>query len=208
MINDRFWHEEGAALSFTHPLTQTWRQMLRPEMAILDFGCGYGRLTGALSAEGFTDLVGYDVSKTLLERAARENPGPRYTDDVQVLRDSRFDCVLAFGLFTSCPEDAAQQWIVQVMESCTRPGSMLLISDNFICDNPHYLSRYEERQLGIFGCFRSGEAIFRHHEREHFDALLNGWRKGKECLIASETLHGNPIVVRQLLFRKNSEESL
>lgn len=203
MINAGFWREEGAAMRFTHPLPRSLLTMLSPAVKILDFGCGYGRLTGELLAEGYTDIVGYDCSEALLARAQEEHPGPRYTGDIGKTAGYGFDCVLAIGLFTSCPEDDAQQRIVRDIEAATHRNSLLLISDNFICDNPRYSSRYEERQLGIYGCFRSGGAIFRHHDREHFDRLLIDWQKERECLVAAETLHGNPVVIRQLLFRRD-----
>jgi SAM-dependent methyltransferase len=203
MVNKQYWQGSGAEVRFTHPFPNMWREMILPTMAVLDFGCGYGRIAGELFISGCKNLVGYDCSDTLLVRAQQENPGPQYTSELETVNAQSFDFVLCIGVFTSCPEDREQKEIHRAIDGCTRKGALLLISDNFICDNPRYHSRYAERQLGQYGCFRSGEAVFRHHEREHFDRLFAGWEKQRECLVAAETLNNNPVVVRQLLFRRS-----
>ncbi len=44
MRNTEYWSNEGAKKTFTHPLNKEWLAGIEKESAILDLGCGYGRL--------------------------------------------------------------------------------------------------------------------------------------------------------------------
>lgn len=71
----------------------------------LDFGCGTGRSSRLLRACGF-DVVGVDVSESMLERARTIDPGGRYLlvrDDELGRLDGDFDLVLAAFPFDNIP---------------------------------------------------------------------------------------------------------
>ena len=52
---------------------QVTREYLQPDMQVLEFGCGMGRLLRALSQD-YSDLSGVDISPTVLEHAKRHVP--------------------------------------------------------------------------------------------------------------------------------------
>ena len=62
----------------------------RPGGRALDFGCGVGRLTQAL-ANHFDEVVGIDISSSMLDRAREYN---RYGDRVRYLHNAREDLAL------------------------------------------------------------------------------------------------------------------
>ncbi len=202
MHNNTYWNNEGARKVFTHQISSEWLTDLDKESSVLDLGCGYGRLTPELRRQGFRNIVGFDSSSPLIERAIRENPGASYRSDRQALEDKYFDLVLCFALFTSCPLDHEQAELTSLINKHTQADACLYISDYETGDNPHYSDRYEQRELHTYGCFRSESAIFRHHESSHFDNLLPDWRKLEERTLSSKTLNGNEITLHQYLYRK------
>lgn len=194
---------EGAKKTFTHTLSKEWLADLSVKSTVLDMGCGYGRLTPELQKQGFSSIYGYDFSQPLIERAMQENPGAVYTTRLEELTGRFHDLVICFALFTCCPSDTEQSTIVSAIDAVTQKGATLYISDYETNDNPHYNDRYEQRELKIFGCFKSGDATFRHHEAGHFGRLLKSWSKTAEGTMESQTLNGNSITIHQYLFIKD-----
>ncbi len=188
---------------FTHPIRSEWIATIDREKAILDLGCGYGRLTPDLMEEGFSSIYGYDPSAPLIDRAVQENPGAHYTSDELFLSGKSFDLILCFALFTSCPSPEEQRVLAALIDASSNEKTVLYISDYETVDNPNYRKRYEQRKLNIYGCFSSDNAIFRHHDAGHFDHLLPNWKLMKESTLAGKTLNGNEITVHQYLYTKN-----
>ena len=200
MSSNTYWNREGARKTFTHQINPDWIRNIDRQTPVLDFGCGYGRLTPDLLHHGFHQLYAYDPSSPLIERACQENPGATYTDDFVSLRGQRFGLVFCFAVFTSCPADEDQQNIVGSIESVTDEGTILYISDYVMQDNPGYQERYEQREAGVLGRFASGSGHFRHHDQTHFAMLLPGWRLADDVCRQGKTMNGNDIVIHQYRF--------
>ena len=202
MQNTEYWNNEGVQKIFTHPICSEWIENLDRKSSILDLGCGYGRLTPSLRREGFFRIFGYDFSTPMIEHAIRENPGATYTSCVEALSGKFFDLILCFALFTSCPSSDDQHNLVTLINALTQENAHLYISDYETNDNPNYKERYEQKKLNTYGCFTSGNAVFRHHGPGHFDTLLPNWKRLVERKLFSKTLNGNNITVHQYLYVK------
>ena len=200
MKSDDYWKKEGSRKTFTHVINADWIQTLNRDTAVLDFGCGYGRLTPALQDYGFSNLFAYDPSEPLIQRAQQENPGATYTNDLETLRGKRFGLVLCFAVFTSCPDDKDQQDIVNSIESVTDKGAVLYISDYVMQDNPGYQERYQQREAGVLGRFTSGAGSFRHHDEAHFQKMLPAWQLDEDRKTPGKTMNGSDIVIHQFRF--------
>lgn len=200
--NTTYWNNEGACKTFTHAIDSDWLNDLHHIHQVLDFGCGYGRLTPDLFTLGPISLDGYDFSEPLIHRAKQENPGPTYSSHLNDFQTKKYDLITCFAVFTCCPADEEQLDIVTWLNSVTSVGSYLYISDYIIEENPAYHNRYHEQELGIYGCFRSGMATFRHHPRGHFERILPAWHKVKAQVLTSHSLHGNSVAIHQYLFTK------
>ncbi len=195
-----YWKNEGCRKTFTHMLNNEWIKDIDRRTAVLDFGCGYGRLTPDLINLGFNRLYAYDPSEPLVERARKENPGALYSHDLKTLHQQSFGLVLCFAVFTSCPGDADQLAIVESIESVTETGAVLYISDYVMQDNPGYQERYEQREAGVLGRFTSGAGSFRHHDEAHFHNLLPAWQLDKDRSSPGKTMNGSDIVIHQYRF--------
>ena len=134
MLNTEYWNNEGVKKVFTHPVYSEWLKSVDNSATILDFGCGYGRLTPDLKRLGFQNIFGYDASGPLIERAMHENPGATYTSNFSDLSSRSFDLIICFALFTSCPSCDEQNELISQINGSTRDASLLYISDYEVQD--------------------------------------------------------------------------
>lgn len=72
----------------------------------LDFGCGAGRSTRFLRAQGF-EVIGGDISDAMLREAARRDPQGHYVrlreDNLDTVGDRAFDLILSAFTFDNIP---------------------------------------------------------------------------------------------------------
>lgn len=114
-----------------------WRLLrLEPDMAILDLGCGHGRIANRLAERG-ARVTGLDATALFLDRARRD-AASRGVDvdyvkgDMRRLpwTDERFDRVLSwftsFGYF----DDQDNRRVLQEAHRVLRPAGRLLIENN------------------------------------------------------------------------------
>lgn len=205
-MNIDYWENEGATKTFTHELSLKWVEDIPVDSTVLDFGCGYGRITKQLHNLGFKNIIGYDPSSMMISRAIAENIGPNYTSQIEEVSKHKYGLIVCFALFTSCPEPEDQLEIKEIIEKQTFKNSCLYISDYFTSENPHYSQKYEQKELGIYGCFGNKETvIFRHHEQDHFSKLFSEWTQINSRTVTGKTLNGNKINMSQLLYKKISQ---
>ncbi len=194
-----YWN--GAALGkfFSHPLDEVFlKGQLAPGAAVLDYGCGWGRVLGCLAALGYTRLSGVDPSPAMLERARTECPGPDYRrleGGRLPFDDHSFDCVLLFAVLTCVPTDSGQRQIVAEATRVLRPGGLFYVSDYLLQSDPRNLERYGRglARYGVRGVFELTEgAVLRHHERPWLDSLFAGFAPLLWQEFPVITMNGNP----------------
>jgi SAM-dependent methyltransferase len=98
----------------------------------LDFGCGVGRLTVALAAE-FGEATGVDISRPMLEQAARINGADgrcRYVHndsaDLRAFPDASFDLVYSSLVLQHIPPALARGYVAEFVR-VLRPGGAIMI---------------------------------------------------------------------------------
>lgn len=204
-----YWNSTGTGKTFTHPLDTTWLSSLKPNARILDYGCGYGRLTGELHRRGFTSIEGADLSPALIARARRQWPALRFTliDAPPTLPhpDESYDVILLFAVLTCIPTDNGQRELLTELRRLLRPGALLYLSD--ICLQPDECNRarYEAHAAtyGVYGVFETSDgAICRHHDPAWLRGLLTGFDQIAERQTTAKTMNGNPAQITQLLAQK------
>jgi ubiquinone/menaquinone biosynthesis C-methylase UbiE len=96
----------------------------------LDFGCGVGRLTNAL-AEHFDEVVGVDISSTMIENADRLRRDDRCRfvvntrDDLSVFPDQHFDFVYSDITLQHIPMPASGRYLADFVR-LLRPGGLII----------------------------------------------------------------------------------
>ncbi|MEV5594438.1 class I SAM-dependent methyltransferase [Streptomyces sp. NPDC052496] len=206
-----FWERAGAGKTFTHPLDHGLLDAYVPrDVAVLDYGCGYGRLTAELVAAGYGDVCGVDVSRALVERGRREHPGVRVEHCPGLplpFEGGSFGAALLFAVLTCVPGSGEQREIVAELGRLVRPGGVLYVSDMPLQSDRRNLERYEAYadRYGTYGVFETPDGgVFRHHEPDHLRGLLraHGFAVEAERTDTVETLEGHTAERLQLIGRR------
>jgi SAM-dependent methyltransferase len=203
-----YWEANAEAHTFAHPLDFDWLAGLGKHARILDFGCGYGRLTAELAAAGWEGAVGADFSAGMIARGRRAHPGLnlRHIDGLPLAEpDGAFDAALLVAVLTCIPDDAGQRALIAELARLIRPGGLLCVSDYPLQDDARHAARYAAGRArhGVYGVWdRDDGGVFRHHAREHLAALLAGFERVAERAVETTTLSGAKTTAIQLLMRK------
>lgn len=194
-----FWETTGSAKTFTHPLDPALLDAYVPRSArLLDYGCGYGRLTAELAGLGYGAVRGVDVSAALIARGRREHPElelKRCAGFPLPFEDGSFDAALLFAVLTCVPGDADQTAIAGELGRLVRPGGVAYLSDVPLQGdalNRERYARFAER-YGTYGVFETPDGgVFRHHPPERLRGLLReaGFSVRKERVGVVGTLDG------------------
>ncbi|WP_327673914.1 class I SAM-dependent methyltransferase [Kitasatospora sp. NBC_00458] len=204
-----YWNSTGTGKTFAHPLRTDWTLGIDRGAALLDYGCGYGRLAGDLAALGFTDVEGVDVAPESIARARAEQPAARFevlTDPPRLDRpDACYDAAFLFAVLTCVPDDEAQRALVGELHRVLRPGGLLQVSDYCLQPDDRNRARYRlfEARYGRLGVFETGDgAVCRHHTRARLDELFTAFEPVAEHELPVLTMNGRPAVATQLLLAR------
>ncbi|AXK37161.1 class I SAM-dependent methyltransferase [Streptomyces armeniacus] len=215
-----YWEADGASKDFTHALDHELLAAYVPRDArVLDYGCGYGRLTARLAALGYGDVRGVDPSRAMVERGRREHPAldlahqsalplPRADGHT----DGSYDAALLFVVLNCVPGDADQRAIVRELGRLLRPGGVLYVSDVPVQRDARNVGRYEQHAAHApegtpYGVFTTPDGgLFRHHPPGHVRELLHayGFTVEEERTGTSATLHGHTAGHVQTIARRRN----
>ncbi len=205
-----YWDTTGTTKTFTHPVDVGWLQHAWPGARVLDYGCGYGRITAALDHTGCAEVVGVDLSTSLIERARERRPDLRY----EVLTSpprlppglGTFDVVLLIAVLTCVVDDAAQRALVDETTAALRPGGHLYVSDVLLQEDDRNLGRYAagvSDGAAPYGTFVADDGVLcRHHDVEHLRRLFGHLDLVGERRVRVDTMNGHEVTAVQMLYRR------
>jgi SAM-dependent methyltransferase len=156
------WFLRGGRLAAGSIRAALWRQGRRIEElgAILDFGCGCGRVTRNWIALRTTDVHGSDMNESAVEWCRRNLPFASFETNglapPLVFETAQFDLVYALSVFTHLPEELQLLWMRE-LERVLRPGGLLMLSTH----GEHYLPRLTATERETFG---AGDVVVRREE--------------------------------------------
>jgi len=200
-----YWNRVGPTKPLAHPVNIL--QLTRwapPPSRILDYGCGYGRALGILTANGYSDLLGVDPAPGMIAAARETYPSISFAvlDDYRStgLPDASVDAVLLFAVLTAVPTDEGQRAIIAEITRLLRPKGLLYISDMWLQTDARNIERYDEgkKKYGIYGVFDLPEGVtVRHHERSWIESLTKQYEVVGLDEIQIHTMNGNPATAFQ-----------
>lgn len=107
--------------------------------AVLDWGCGCGRITRHLGAFTTARILGRDVDAMTVGWSARHLPGEFRTSGLRPpldLADGALDAIISLSVFTHLGRDGQQAWLAELAR-VLRPGGVLLLT--FMDERHHRL---------------------------------------------------------------------
>ncbi len=203
-----YWDKVAQQKTFTHPLnTDLLLQDTDKHAAIIDYGCGYGRLVNELMEAGFSNIAGYDTSIEFIKRG-QQNYLPIHhipTPEELPMEDSSVDCFLLFAVLTCIPSNNGQSDLMQLLHSKLKPGGIIYISDYYLQENEISKNRYTyfNNDMDNYGVFSLPEgATLRHHTPAWIKSLVENFTIREEQLIEVKTMNGNRATAFQLILKK------
>lgn len=176
--------------------------------AILDYGCGQGRLCNELSQHGYTNVLGVDFSSGMIEEAKKRYPTLRFsTIDGTTLpyKNDSFQVALLFAVLTCVVSEEIQNNIVNELRRVIAPGGVLVVSDYPLQSDARNIARYESHQdqFPNYGTFKlSDGGVVRHHDRDHLLGLVANFEILDSEDFQASTMNGNPADILQIWARK------
>lgn len=204
-----YWNRVADIKTFTHSINfHVFENVVNTDSRILDYGCGYGRIVKQLLDLGFSNVIGVDTSRELINRGKRSSDLPIYCIDNPVeipVENNSVDCILLFAVLTCIPSNKGQTELIKILHSKLIDGGVLYISDYYLQPSSDEVNRYnylndEEDNYGVFTLPEG--AIFRHHTREWIQNLVSDFSIVFENKIEVKTMNGSTAEAFQLLLRK------
>ncbi len=152
------WNEIAEQVDFTlEPDLETFQNYLNAKARILDYGCGYGRVSASLYERGYKNIVGYDTSDQMVKRGKSQYPFLTLTLYERILpeADNSFDAIICCAVLTCLPSSKQQQQAVADLYRVLKPGGLLYLAE---------FSRTSNEGSNTNGVFMSGLGI----EMKHF----------------------------------------
>jgi len=203
-----YWDKVADKKEFSHEIDWDFLSpYLNQESKILDYGCGYGRLTGKILDKGFSNVIGIDNSNGMIKRAKKELPNlnfQHHNERTLGFSDNQFDLVLLFAVLTCIPMGKDQNGLISELKRVIKPNGLLYVSDLLINSDQRNIDRYESTEHELYGVFELNEGvILRHHTMDYltkvifadFDILY-------ERIFDVVTMNGNKSKAVQLVGKK------
>ena len=205
-----YWDRAAAQKIFTHPLQlEPFSRLVNRQARILDYGCGYGRTCNELNQQGYTDLIGVDISAAMIARGRSLYPqlDLRHIPELNLpFAGQSFDACLLFAVLNCVPADRDQITLIDELHRLLRPGGVLYLSDYLVQTDPRNRERYVRYQekYDRYGIFEvdEGSAVMRHHDLPWLATLLSAFETIREELIEVTTMNGNPALAIQIMAGK------
>lgn len=210
-----YWDKVANTKTFTHPADpDVISKYFDKSFRILDYGCGYGRMTAELYNQGFTYIKGVDTSAELIKRGKTISA---FLDliainTVQELNNlpADFDAVLLFAVLTCIPSNAGQKELLQLLSNRLRNGGLVYISDYYLQTHTSEVKQYTNlnNDPTNYGVFTLKEGVtFRHHTKEWIKELLSNFVILSEKIIDVKTMNGSSAEAFQIVAQKNNQAS-
>lgn len=205
-----YWNSVALGKTFTHPIkTELLKKYFHSNYNILDYGCGYGRITSELYKLGFTNITGVDTSVELIGRGKKLNPGINlvHIEDLQSMpvKNETLNAVILFAVLTCIPSNVGQKKLIAALNAKLAKGGIFYISDYYLQGSRAEVKAYEyyNNDQSNYGVFTLDEgATFRHHSIDWIKELLSGFDIIEEKQVEVKTMNGHVAEAFQIIVGK------
>jgi 2-polyprenyl-3-methyl-5-hydroxy-6-metoxy-1,4-benzoquinol methylase len=156
-------------IKFTTPLPDLsdLQAVLSTDSKVLDIGCGYGRALKYLYDKGFKNLIGVDISESLIRRAKTICPDATYyvQDFEKISLNEKVDLILLMAVIEYISNDSTQDLFFRDIETLLSDDGYIFLETftfDFNLNFKNYLLGF--LRTGHFGRFRNSMGIECHHQ--------------------------------------------
>lgn len=181
------WNSVAAEIHFTlQPDLTLFSQLVSTSGMVLDYGCGYGRMSHNLHALGFRNIMGVDTSAEMIRRAVDTFPHIRFTHvpDCRIPAPADFfDGVLLCAVLTCIPDSKQRRAVLAEISRTLKPGGIAYLVE-FHVNNA---TPYEDD-----GTFLSKMGVqMIHFTQQELESELSQFNLTHSFVTAATTLSGN-----------------
>lgn len=194
----RSYWDSQTSREFSTPLDlKLLEKYLTRQSFIVDIGCGYGRLCGELTCNGYVNVKGFDISSAMVEKGRKNGLNLEVMEHGRIpLGDASVDGVLLFSVLTCIPTDAGQREIMDEAYRVLKPGGYIFVSDFPIQSHIRCVERYEKfsAKYSTYGVFELPDgAVLRHMSMAALHKLVADFKYCDEWTENVKSMRGNPI---------------
>ncbi|MEZ9232276.1 class I SAM-dependent methyltransferase [Vibrio amylolyticus] len=158
---------------------------------ILDFGCGYGRISKQLNAVGYSKTVGVDTSKEMINRGRVDYPflDLRHLESNQLpFADNEFDAVITCAVFTCIPCVETRKQILAELSRILKPNGIIYLAE---FSSPKNIK------------FTSGQGVpMLHSSQKNLEELLTQFTVNSSRVVNVSTMSGDNSYACHIIARK------
>lgn len=106
--------------------------MIDRKAKILDFGCGYGRISNELVESGYVDVTSVDQSRAMIERGTNTSPDLilLHSDGINLPFDEHAsDVVVICAVLTCIPSSEDRGRVAEEITRVLKPGGIVHLSE-------------------------------------------------------------------------------
>ncbi|KAF3361658.1 tRNA (Cmo5U34)-methyltransferase [Chlamydiales bacterium STE3] len=164
--------------------------------SILEYGCGDGHLLNSLITKGYSNLIGYDFSISMVERGRNLYPecDLRFLKEKGKipLQNESIDAVILATVLCCIPDTQKQLQLLVEIFRILKPKGILYLTDFIISNDPRAKGCYEQgwQEYGEWGLYSiHSHHLIRHHSTKSILSLLNNfdiqWFEQSELQVAN-----------------------
>lgn len=206
-----YWNDIGSKKIFEDPI---YIDKIKPYVSygakVVEYGCGYGRMMNILKKEGYSDVVGFDFSKNMIERGKKTYPDFEMhilEESGEIPLESESVDFVVLSTILCCMVDLDQQMdLVEEIKRILKPNAFLYVSDFMINETSLYHEKYRKgfEQFGEWGVYTNSEGLtVRHHLSSWIMDLFNVFNVLWFEQFDFKTMNNNPAKTFHTLVQKS-----
>ncbi|HDM8045205.1 TPA: class I SAM-dependent methyltransferase [Vibrio campbellii] len=161
------------------------------ESKVLDFGCGYGRMTKEILELGYREVIGIDSSQEMVNRGLSECPEldlRHLSTEVLPFSDGEFDSILLCAVLTCIPEQSSRNHVLKELHRVLKPQGIIYLAE--------FCSDQSLR-------FVSGTGVSMwHSSKAELEGLLKDFDIESSTLVDNPTMSGHKSKASHIIARK------
>ncbi|CAH0536641.1 class I SAM-dependent methyltransferase [Vibrio marisflavi] len=161
------------------------------EAKVLDFGCGYGRITHQISELGYNKVIGIDSLKEMINRGLGEYPEldlRHFSTDVLPFSDNEFDSIITCAVFTCIPNKSSREQVLSELRRVLKPNGVIYLAEFCSDVSLHFVSG-------------TGVSMW-HSKKVELEELLEDFSIESSTLVDTPTMSGHKSKASHIIARK------